>query len=293
MLLGSIEAGGTKFVCAIGTEDGKILDRITILTRTPDETIPEVIAFFRKEKIGALGIGSFGPIDVKKNSPTYGHILKTPKLPWQNYPFLQTLQDALEVPCGFTTDVNAAVLGEYVYGAGKDADSCLYVTVGTGIGAGAVFRGELLEGMSHPEMGHIIVRKSPDDPFEGVCPFHRDCLEGLASGPAIEKRWGRKGAELADEKKVWELEAYYLAQAVVQYTMILMPEKIIIGGGVSNQAAIFPLIRRHVREMINGYITAPAVDEKISDYIVSPGLRGDSGIVGGLVLAKRALEQAG
>lgn len=290
MILGSIEAGGTKFVCAIGTEEGEILDRITIPTRTPNETIPEVIQFFRKEKISALGIGSFGPIDVKKESPTYGNILNTPKLAWQNYPFLETMQNALQVPIGFTTDVNAAALGEYVFGAAKNLQSCLYITIGTGIGAGAVFQGELLEGLSHPEMGHIIVRKHPDDSFEGVCPYHHDCLEGLASGPAIEKRWGKKGAELSDVKKVWELEAYYIAQALVQYIMILMPEKIIIGGGVSNQTSIFPLIHQQVKELLNGYFTHPLLNDNIVDYIVKPGLNGDAGIIGGLVLAKRELE---
>ncbi|WAA12519.1 ROK family protein [Fervidibacillus halotolerans] len=288
--LGSIEAGGTKFVCAVGTESGEIIDWITIPTKTPDETIPEVLAFFQKHEIEAMGIGSFGPIDVKKSSPTYGNILNTPKLPWKNYPFLEKIQEQLQVPTGFTTDVNAAALGEYAYGAAKHTDSCLYITVGTGIGAGAVINGELLEGFSHPEMGHIIIRRHPDDRFEGVCPYHKDCLEGMASGPAIEKRWGKKGIELSERKEVWELEAYYIAQALVQYIMILCPEKIIIGGGVSQQETIFPLVREKVKELLGGYFTQPEVTEQIDDYIVPPGLENNAGIVGGLVLAKMALE---
>jgi len=291
MILGSIEAGGTKFVCGIGNEQGEVLERISIPTKTPDETIPEVIEFFKKRKVDAIGIGTFGPIDVKKSSPTYGHVLNTPKLAWQNYPFFQTVLDELQVPTGFTTDVNAAALGEYQFGAAKGLDSCLYITVGTGIGAGAVVNGELLEGLSHPEMGHIIVRRHPDDHFEGNCPFHKDCFEGLAAGPAIEKRWGKKGIELTDRKEVWEMEAYYIAQALVQYIMILVPERIVIGGGVAHQESIFPLVRENVKSLLNGYFTHQELNENIADYIVAPGLKDNAGLVGGLVLARHALEE--
>ncbi|WP_062354007.1 ROK family protein [Bacillus kwashiorkori] len=289
MKFGSIEAGGTKFVCAIGDETGKITESITMPTRTPAETIPEVIEFFKKEKIDALGIGSFGPIDVNQTSPTYGRILNTPKLAWQNYPFLQVIEEELKIPVGFTTDVNTAALAESTYGAAKGLNSCLYITIGTGIGAGAIVNGQLLQGISHPEMGHIIVRRHPEDHFDGFCPFHHDCLEGLAAGPAIEKRWGKKGFELADDKKVWEMEAYYIAQALVQYITIIMPEKIIIGGGVAKQAHLFPLIRQKVKELLNGYFTQPQFNEQIDDYIVPVGLDGDAGIIGGFVLAARTI----
>ncbi|MEK6455738.1 ROK family protein [Caldifermentibacillus hisashii] len=291
MILGSIEAGGTKFVCGIGNEQGEVLERISIPTKTPAETIPEVIEFFKKRKVEAIGIGTFGPIDVKKSSPTYGHILNTPKLAWQSYPFLQAVADELQVPTGFTTDVNAAALGEYQFGAAKGLDSCLYITVGTGIGAGAVVNGELLEGLSHPEMGHIIVRRHPDDHFEGCCPFHKDCFEGLAAGPAIEKRWGKKGVELTDRKEVWEMEAYYIAQALVQYIMILVPERIVIGGGVAHQESIFPAVRENVKSLLNGYFTHQELNENIADYIVAPGLKDNAGLVGGLVLASVELSR--
>ncbi|WP_423191751.1 ROK family protein [Caldifermentibacillus hisashii] len=290
-MLGSIEAGGTKFVCGIGNEQGEVLERISIPTKTPAETIPEVIEFFKKRKVEAIGIGTFGPIDVKKSSPTYGHILNTPKLAWQSYPFLQAVADELQVPTGFTTDVNAAALGEYQFGAAKGLDSCLYITVGTGIGAGAVVNGELLEGLSHPEMGHIIVRRHPDDHFEGCCPFHKDCFEGLAAGPAIEKRWGKKGVELTDRKEVWEMEAYYIAQALVQYIMILVPERIVIGGGVAHQESIFPAVRENVKSLLNGYFTHQELNENIADYIVAPGLKDNAGLVGGLVLASVELSR--
>lgn len=290
MKLGSIEAGGTKFVLGIGNEKGEIIDSLTIPTKTPEETIPEVIRYFQQHHVDALGIGSFGPVDIRKTSPTYGSILNTPKLAWRNYPFLQTIREALQIPVGFTTDVNAAALGEKTFGAAKGLTSCLYMTIGTGIGAGAIVNNELLEGISHPEMGHILVRRHPDDDFPGICPNHGDCLEGMASGPAIEKRWGKKGVELADKKDVWELEAYYIAQALVNYVLILMPERIIIGGGVSKQRIIFQLIREKVKQFLNEYISLPHVDEDIDHYIVPPELDGNSGLIGGFVLGKHALD---
>jgi fructokinase len=190
MLLGGIEAGGTKFVCAVGDTDGRLLERISIPTEHPEITIPKVIKFFKQFDIRAIGIGSFGPVDVNPDSPTFGQITSTPKLAWCNYPLLQTVRDHLQIPAGLTTDVNAAALGELYYGAARGLDSCLYITVGTGIGAGAVVRGSVLQGISHPEMGHILVRRHQDDHYVGKCPYHQDCLEGLAAGPALEARWG-------------------------------------------------------------------------------------------------------
>lgn len=290
MKLGSIEAGGTKFVLGIGNEHGEVLDSMTIPTRTPEETIPEVIAYFKKHPVAAIGLASFGPVDIRKTSPTYGSIMNTPKLTWRNFPFLQTIKDALHVPVGFSTDVNAAALGEKAFGAGKGVESLLYITVGTGIGAGAVVNGKLLEGISHPEMGHILIRRYPEDDFAGVCPYHGDCLEGMASGPAIEKRWGKKGVELSDNEEVWELEAYYLAQALMQYILILVPGRIVIGGGVAKQRTLFPRIRKQVKKLLNEYLFVPELGDDIDRYIVPPELDGHSGLVGGLVLANEALE---
>jgi fructokinase len=281
MLYGAIEAGGTKFVCAVGNEAGEIVERVTIPTLTPNETMPQVVDFFRQYELKAIGIGSFGPVDLNMQSPTYGSITTTPKLAWRNYPLLKVIEDAFFVPVGFQTDVNAAALGELHFGAAKGFDSCLYLTVGTGIGGGAVVNGNVVQGLSHPEMGHIYIRRHPNDSYEGKCPYHRDCLEGLATGPAIEERWGKKGHELEDKEEVWEMEAYYLAQALAQYILILSPQKIILGGGVMKQTQLFPLIRQNVQDLLNGYVELP----NLESYIVPPGLGDNSGITGAFVLA--------
>ncbi len=291
-MLGAIEAGGTKFVCAVGTSDGEIIERIQVETGTPEETIPKVIAFFKKHPIQALGIGSFGPIDIDKTSETYGNITSTPKPGWGDYPFVRTMQEVFPIPIEFNTDVNGAALGELMHGAAQGLDSCLYITVGTGIGAGAVFQGQLLQGMSHPEMGHVPVRRHPDDTYEGFCPYHGDCAEGMAAGPAIEGRWNEKAVNLADQSEVWTLEAYYLAQALVQYILILSPKKIIMGGGVMKQAQIFELIHTQVQTLLNGYVALPQITAHIHEYIVPPALGDNAGIVGALMLAKKALEES-
>ncbi|MEH7377089.1 ROK family protein [Neobacillus drentensis] len=288
-MLGAIEAGGTKFVCAVGDESGKILERFQVSTTVPEETIPWVIEFFKKYPIQAIGIGSFGPIDVNRESPTYGMITTTPKTAWRDFLFVDTFKEAFSVPVGFNTDVNAAALGESVLGAAKGLDSCLYITVGTGIGAGAIVQGELLQGWSHPEMGHILVRRHPNDEYKGKCPYHADCLEGLAAGPAIEERWGAQGIHLVERSEVWEMEGYYIAQALMQYILVLSPKKIILGGGVMNQKQVFTSIYKFLPELLNDYITLP----KLSNYIVSPGLGDNAGITGSLLLAHRALLEAG
>lgn len=288
MYFGAVEAGGTKFVCAIGNENGDVLVTKRITTEDPKKTIAAVIDFFNHYKLYALGIASFGPIDVNKESPSYGYITSTPKQGWRGFPFVRTMEEALNVPVGFNTDVNGAALGETVYGAAKGRAGCLYVTVGTGIGAGAVVKNSLLQGLSHPEMGHLLVRRHPGDSFAGICPYHKDCLEGLASGTAIEARWGKKASELAGQKKVWEMEAYYLAQALMQYILILSPEKIIMGGGVMKQEQLFPLIRRKLQELLAGYVVLPETGEGIDDYIVPPALGNHSGITGAFILAKQA-----
>ena len=285
-MLGAIEAGGTKFVCAVGDEKGNIVDRVQIPTTIPEETIGKVSEFFQGHSIKAIGVGSFGPIDVDRESRTYGYITSTPKPGWRNYPFVQTLKDALALPVGFTTDVNAAALGEVTLGAATGVDSCLYITVGTGIGAGAVVHGQILEGLSHPEMGHILIRRHPNDSYQGKCPYHHDCLEGLASGPAIEERWGDKGVQLADRAEVWDLEGYYLAQALMQYILILSPKRIILGGGVMKQQSVFAAIYRYLPEFVQNYISLP----ELPNYIVSPGLGDNAGITGALILAQHALE---
>jgi len=286
-MFGAIEAGGTKFVCAVGDEKGTIIERISVPTTVPEETMAAVIAFFEKHQLDAIGIGSFGPIDINEESSTYGMITSTPKLPWRNFQFVQAMKDAFSVPIGFNTDVNAAALGESVHGAAKGLDSCLYITVGTGVGAGAVVQGELLQGLSHPEMGHILVRRHPDDHYQGKCHYHGDCLEGLTAGPAIEERWGAKGIDLVDRPEVWELTGYYIAQALMQYILILSPKKIILGGGVMHQQQVFDSVYKHLPELLGGYAELP----ELSEYIVSPGLGDDAGITGSLLLAYRAFKR--
>ncbi|MFD0049564.1 ROK family protein [Actinomycetes bacterium NPDC127524] len=285
-MLGAIEAGGTKFICAVGDEKSNIVNLVQIPTTVPEETMPQVFEFFKQYDLDAIGIGSFGPIDVNPKSPTYGNITSTPKKGWRDYPFVKSVKEAFPVPLGFNTDVNAAALGEAAYGAAKGLDSCLYITVGTGIGAGAVIQGKLLQGYSHPEMGHILVRRHPDDEYKGKCPYHYDCLEGLASGPAIEERWGEKGINLVCRAEVWDMEGYYIAQSLMQYILIFSPKKIILGGGVMNQTQVFSSIYKYLNEIINGYVTLPP----LSEYIVRPGLGVNAGIAGSLLLAYQALQ---
>lgn len=290
MILGALEAGGTKMVCAIGDETGKIMERISIPTKNPEETMPEMISYFKEKKIEALGIGCFGPIDPDIKSATYGYITSTPKLAWQNYNIVGAFKEALNVPVGFDTDVNASALGEATFGITKGLQCSMYLTVGTGIGAGIFINGELLHGMMHPEAGHILLRLHPDDTYVGKCPFHGNCFEGLASGPAIEERWGKKAADLADKPEVWEMEVFYIAQALVNYTMVFSPERIVLGGGVMHQKQLFPLVREKYRELMADYIRTKELQD-LDSYIVPYSLEDNQGIMGCLQLAVRAMRQ--
>lgn len=289
MILGALEAGGTKMVCAIGDNNGNILKQQSFPTTTPDETMPLLINFFLKENIEALGIGCFGPIDLDRKSSTYGYITSTPKTEWKNYNIVGAFRNALNVPVGFDTDVNGSALGEHTYGIGKDIDNLVYITIGTGIGIGVISEGKLLHGAMHPEGGHIMLTKSQLDSYEGRCPYHKNCFEGLCSGPAVEERWGRKGTELAGQTEVWELEASYIAQALISYSMTLSPKRIILGGGIMHQKQLFPLIRQKFKEMNNGYISNRYVDD-LDNYIVCQSLDDKQGILGALELGRKELE---
>ena len=290
-IIAAVEAGGTKFICGLGTEDGKIIDRINIPTTTPEETMKQVIEYFKDKEFDVMGVGSFGPIDPVKESATYGYITKTPKPYWSDYNIIGELKKHFDVPMEFDTDVNGAALAESWWGSGNGLKNVMYITVGTGIGAGAVVDGKMLQGLTHPEMGHIFLKRHKDDNYAGKCPFHKDCLEGLASGPAIEDRWGKKGVALADDELVWEMEAYYLAQGLINYILILSPQKIIMGGGVMKQQQLFPLIRKNVQKFLNGYVHKKEILEDIDDYIVYPGLGDEAGFIGSIALGKIALEQ--
>lgn len=289
MRIGAIEAGGTKFVCGIGTEDGTILERVSFPTERPETTLANVVAYFRDKDVSAIGIGSFGPIDIDPSSPTYGSVTTTPKPGWGNYPFLPELRKHFDVPFGWDTDVNAAALGEATWGAAAGLDSCLYYTIGTGVGVGVYAEGKLVHGLVHPEGGHVLTRRHPEDTYEGFCPYHGDCLEGMAAGPALEGRWKIKGSELGVDHKAWEIEAFYIGQAVASAVLLLSPKRVILGGGVMHQLHLFPLIRAEVRKNLNGYVSAASLLDGIDAYIVPPGLGDNAGLSGSLALGLRAL----
>lgn len=287
MLYGALEAGGTKMVVAVGDETGKILEQQSIPTTTPQETMPQIIEYFKGKEIRALGVGAFGPVDVVKGSKTYGYILNTPKLAWKHYNLAGTLEDALQIPVGLDTDVNGSCLGEMTYGCAKGLDTVVYLTIGTGIGAGIAVAGKLLHGMMHPEAGHILIARNPHDPGKSVCPYHDSCLEGLASGPSIEARWGRKAYELVDKQEVWELESEYLAKGLVNMILTLSPQKIILGGGVMHQEQLFPMIRDKVTKYLNEYYQTPYLAD-MEHYIVPASLNDNQGIMGAVRLAQLA-----
>lgn len=295
-LFGGIEAGGTKFICAVGNGPEDIRADVSIPTTTPAETIDRALAFFRKETavhgpLKAIGIAAFGPLNPDPGSPTWGTITTTPKPGWANTPLGNAVREALGVPVGFDSDVNGAALGEHRWGAGQGCDPLVYLTVGTGIGGGGLINGELMHGLIHPEMGHISIPHHWDkDPYPGSCPYHGDCLEGLAAGPALEGRWGKPGNELPAEHPAWDLEAFYLAEAVATIISILSPHRIIIGGGVLEQSTLLPKIRRLVGAKLNGYVRHPSILDSIDDYIVAPGLGNKAGVLGAFALAELALE---
>jgi fructokinase len=292
-LFGAIEAGGTKFVCGVGTGPGDLRTMQTPTT-TPEATIARVIEYFRAQAGGALtavGIGSFGPIDLDPASPCYGHITSTPKAAWRNYNLLGAVRSALGVPVGFDTDVNAAALAEERWGAARGLADFVYLTVGTGIGGGALSGGRLLHGLLHPEMGHIRVPHNlARDPFVGLCPYHGDCLEGLASGPAMQARWGTPARELPPEHPAWELEAHYLALGLATWVCTLSPRRFVLGGGVMQQACLFPLIRRELASILNGYIQVEEILASLEGYVVPPQLGNRAGVLGALALAEKAAE---
>ena len=285
MSYGGIEAGGTKWVCGIGAGPDDLHALETFPTTTPAETLARAADFFTQNGgVAAVGFGSFGPIDLRA-----GRITTTPKPGWAETDVVSVLHDALGVPVAFDTDVNAAALGEGRWGAAIGLDTFCYFTVGTGIGGGVMAGGRLVHGLIHPEVGHMrIPHDLGRDPFEGSCPFHGDCFEGLAAGSAIERRWGKPGEELGDRSEFWELEAEYLALGVVNVICIASPQRVILGGGVMKQPSLLPLVRTRVRELIGGYIVAPELAEGLDEYIVGPALGDRAGVLGAIELARLA-----
>lgn len=297
-LWGGIEAGGTKFVCAVGGGPDDIRAETTFPTTTPGATIGRAVSFFQEQRVAlgslaAIGIASFGPVDPNPGSSTFGYITTTPKAGWTNTEFGTVIGRTIGVPIGFDTDVNGAALGEFRWGAAQGLDTFIYLTIGTGIGGGGMVNGGLIHGLIHPEMGHILVRRDPTaDPFPGVCPYHGDCLEGLASGPAIAGRWGRSGETLPVDHPAWALEAHYLALGLVNMIVTLSPQRIVMGGGMMQQNQLFPLLRREVQQLLNGYLQSPTILNDIDRYIVPPLLGKRAGVLGALALAERAIEIA-
>jgi fructokinase len=290
-LFGGIEAGGTKFVCAVGTGPDDVRAEVRFPTTTPEETMGRAIAFFREQegkhgRVSAIGIAAFGPLDPNPTSPTYGYITATPKPGWAHTNFAGAIRHALNLPVTFDTDVNGAALGEHRWGAAQGLDTFIYLTIGTGVGGGVMVNGQLLHGLVHPELGHISLPHDwSQDPYAGHCPFHGDCLEGMTAGPAIAARWGQPAYELAPDHPAWELEAHYLALGLRSFICTLSPQRIILGGGVMEQPHLWPLLRRKTLEQLNGYVQSPALLNHIDSYLVPPALGNRAGVLGALALA--------
>lgn len=287
MIIAGIEAGGTKFVCGVGTDRGEVMERVSFPTTLPEETLPRAIDFLlsirKRYAWQSVGLASFGPLNLHPDSSTYGYITSTPKLAWQGVNIVGTLEETLGCPVYFDTDVNAAALAEQRWGAARGKENVVYITVGTGIGGGSLVNGKLVHGLLHPEMGHMPIR--PRSSFHGICPFHQDCLEGLASGPAMQASWGIPAQELPDNHPAWLEEADYLAQGLVSIITILSPEVIVMGGGVMKQAQLFPLIHKGVQNLLNGYLDLLQITRQIDRFIVPAGLGANAGLLGAIALA--------
>ncbi len=289
MLLGSIEAGGTKFVCAVGNENYQVQDQVQFPTTTPEETLKKTVEYFKKFNIESLSIASFGPIEIRKSSPSYGYITTTPKPGWANTDFVGYLKQFFKIPIFWTTDVNGSAYGEYVMStlSNEKINSLTYYTIGTGVGAGSIINGHLIGGIGHLEMGHVLVKRHPDDlKFDGICPYHHDCLEGLVAGPTFEARLGVKGPKVSLTDHVWDIMAYYVAQAMLQTTLTLRPGKIILGGGVTNEIFV-KKVRGEFKRLLNDYVQVPDLER----YIVMPSVKNNgSATLGNFALAEKLLE---
>ncbi|MBW1683716.1 MAG: ROK family protein [Deltaproteobacteria bacterium] len=298
-LCGAVEAGGTKFVCAVGTGPDDLRAEARFATTTPEATLAEVVRFLDAQRakhgdLAAIGAGCFGPLDLDPASKTFGHITSTPKQGWAGTDLGGVLGAALGVPVVVDTDVNAAAFGEWQWGAARGLDTFVYLTVGTGIGGGGMARGELLHGLVHPEMGHLrLPHDRSRDPFEGCCPFHGDCWEGLAAGPALEARWGKPPVNLPSGHPAWELEAEYLALGLANLVCTISPQRLILGGGIMQQEGLFPLVRKRLVQLLNGYIHSPQILEKIDAFVVPPALGARAGILGAIALARGLAERVG
>jgi fructokinase len=291
-LYGGVETGGTWCVCALGTGPGQLVAHDRFPTGTPEATIERIVAFFASDAHpapAAIGLGSFGPVDVDPDSPTWGSVTTTPKPGWSHTPVAPVLRERLGIPVAFDTDVNAAALGEQRWGAGRDVRSLCYLTVGTGIGAGLLVEGRPVHGLVHPEVGHLrLPHDLARDPFAGVCPFHGDCWEGLACGPALSARWRAEGGDLPDDHPAWALEAEYVALGILSIVMVASPHRVIVGGGVMERAPLLGLVRQRLRALVGGYLDLPLLGDEVVRYVVRPELGDDAGVLGAIALAPQA-----
>jgi fructokinase len=295
-LYGGIEAGGTKFDCLVAYGPKEIKGEQRFPTTTPEETLRRAVDFFREQSkdtpLSALGVATFGPVDLNPLSTSYGSITTTPKPGWAHTNILDYFQSALQVPVEIDTDVNGAALGEHRWGAGQNKASFLYLTIGTGIGGGGIINGTPMHGLVHPEMGHILIPHDLSiDPFPGVCPYHGDCFEGLASGTALKERWGQPAETLPPDHPAWDMEANYIALALANFICILSPQRIVLGGGVMQNLDLFPRVRSKVKSYLNGYVDALELSEDIDAYILPPALGKRSGVLGAIALAQQALRR--
>ncbi len=287
-LFGGMEGGGTKFVCAVGNGPGNIVDIVRIPTTTPSETLDHAIDFFQKHELSAIGLAPFGPLELDPLSSAYGSITTTPKPGWAGTNIVSLFQREFNIPIAFELDVNAAAFGEYSWiPENRNLQSLVYFTIGTGIGAGIITNGRVTHGLTHPEAGHMrLPHDRKKDPFPGICPFHGDCFEGMASGPALASRWRKPAEMLPASHPAWEQEAEYIAYALVNIIMTISPQRVVLGGGVMEHTSLFPLIRKNVGRLIGGYLTTPVLTNKMEEYIVPPGLGNRSGVLGAIALAR-------
>jgi len=290
-IFGAVEAGGTKFCCAVGTGPEDLRAEVRLDTRDPVQTLAAVVDFFKQHSDGlaALGVGSFGPIDLSCSSATYGHITTTPKPGWSNTDIVGYLQSHLDMPVGFETDVAISALGEARWGAAQGVGDFIYLTVGTGIGGAVVSNGQIVHGLLHSEIGHMRIPRVSGDTFAGVCKYHGDCLEGLASGSALQERWQMDPEKLPADHIAWQIQAQNIAASLVNLIVTTSPRRIILGGGVMEQQHLLPLIRLNVLKLLNQYLHVDELSpEHIDDFIVAPGLGNRAGMLGGLLLAEKA-----
>jgi fructokinase len=283
-----MEGGGTKFVCAVGTGTGNIVEEYRIPTTSPIETLNQAVSFFQNFDLAAIGLAPFGPLDLNPGSPTYGTITATPKPGWTGTNIMAPFESAFNIPVAFDLDVNAAAFGEYfLISENRGLDSLVYITIGTGIGAGFIINRKVIHGLTHPEMGHMrLPHDRKKDPFPGVCPFHGDCFEGMCCGPALASRWRKPADTLPNSHPAWDLEAMYIAYALVNVILTVSPQRIVIGGGVMNHKQLFPSIRGKVKGLLNGYPDSSVLTGSMEELIVPPGLGNHSGVLGAMAMGR-------